>query len=177
MLPGDDASLTLFKPSSRTVPFVLAGLMSEDHQRLFVAPEHEGGVLLQKPFYADFIGSGAIIDERVDAGYQAMYPIGKIHLSVATTPEEWRKARQKRIAYSCRLAEIARLRDSHRRAIGIIQQMCAWVGEDNAQLIPPDLIARLVGVHPKTISMAWLQRTEHCQFKFLEPDRSIDKPK
>ncbi len=147
MLPGDDASLTLLEPSSRTVPFVLEGVRSEDHQQLFVSPGHEGSVLLQKPFYADFMGSGAIIDDRVDAGYQAMYPIGKIHLSVATTLEERSKARQQRIAYSRRLAEIARFYDSRRRVL------------------------------PKTMRMAWLQRTEHCQFKFLSSDRRFDELK
>ncbi len=175
MLLGDSASLTLLQPSCSKTQAMLSGVAQDDQPRLFVSPEHQGGVLLQKPFYVDFVGPGALLDGRIDAGYKAMYSIGTVHLSVAMTLEERSKARQQRLAYSCRLAEIARFYDARRRAIAIVQQMCEWVGEDNAQLMSPDLMGRLVGVFPKTIRAAWLQRAEHCQCQFLASDRRLDE--
>ncbi|XGV99112.1 MAG: hypothetical protein ACAF41_09260 [Leptolyngbya sp. BL-A-14] len=158
------APLAVLKSKTSFARSPLPVSMLQQGQLLFVAPEYQGGLILQKPFYTDFVGPGAAIGASFDSSCTAIHPLGIVNFRVPTTLRERQQAYQKRIHYSDRLAEIASTYQASRRAALIVAQLCEWVGVEEAQKIPLELVAQMAGVSTKLIRTVWDQRAEHCQF-------------
>lgn len=123
-------------------------------QFLSLTPNSQGGLILQKPFYADFVGPGAAIGSSFDVNCTLVYAIGAVEFGVPTTLTERQQAFNRRMAYSQRLQAITVQEAPLYRSIVILNQLCKWVGAEEARNIPDDLVARLAGVLPKTIKVA-----------------------
>ena len=50
-----------------------------------------------------------------------------------------------------------------RRAVAIVQLLCERFGLQEVQSIPNDVLAKLVGVLPGTIAIAWQQQTSNVK--------------
>lgn len=126
-------------------------------QLLVLKSNSRGGLIIQKPFYADFVGSGAAVGGSFDIQCTSVYVIGEVEFDVPASYEERQQAFQTRIAYIQKLEEILSVSSSIHRACLMIRQLSLWLGVSHVRRIPLELIAQLGGVLPKSVSVAWRQ--------------------
>lgn len=138
----------------KTAPAEVPLSFFKSGQFLCLTPNCQGGLILQRPFYADFVGAGAAVGSSFDVNCTSVYAIGKVEFCVPATFSERQKAFQQRMAYSRRLQEIVAEEAPLHRSILILNQLCEWVGDEEAKKIPDQLIARLAGVLTKTLKVA-----------------------
>jgi hypothetical protein len=124
-------------------------------QLLVLKPNCRGGLIIQKAFYADFVGPGAAVGGSFDIQCTSVYVIGEVEFDVPATYEQRQQAFQTRIAYIQKLEEILSVSSSIHRAGLMIRQLSLWLGVSHVRRIPLELIAQLGGVLPKTASVAW----------------------
>lgn len=159
---GDKALIN--KADSRPIQLLKSG------QLLAIAADCQGGLILQKPFYAEFVGPGAAVGGTFDIQSTSAYVLGKVQFLELTTYAERQQAFQKRIAYIKKFQETILPEQSPlRRACLIMNQLYQWFGVDETKRIPNELMAQLVGVLPGTIAIAQQQsaqnstiQREHC---------------
>jgi hypothetical protein len=126
-------------------------------QMLALKRECQGGLIIQKLFYADFVGPGAVVGGCFDIQCTSVYAIGKVEFDAPATYAERQQAFQKRIAYVEQLKEILLVPSSIERACAIIRQLSLWLGANQVRRIPCELIAQLGGLLPETVALAWQQ--------------------
>lgn len=130
------------------------------------------GVILQKPYFADFIGPGAVVGGAFDLQCTSVYLLGSVEFMVPETPAARRTAFQQRISYVDYLQEISQLPSPIRRSHAIISWLSQQFGQDEVSKIPHQLLAALVGVLPESINTAWIKfdqisPAEHPQYQNL----------
>lgn len=155
MHPTNDQSCqkTTQTPAVRTSSRVPIDLLKSG-QLLVLKPDCQGGLIIQKPFYADFVGPGSAVGSTFDVTCTSVYVIGQVEFYAPTQYAERQQAFHKRMAYSQTLTEIL-LEDSPlHRAFRLINQLSQWLGADKARTIPPELIAHLGGLLPTTAAIA-----------------------
>lgn len=123
-------------------------------QFLSLTSDCQGGIILQKRFYADFAGPGAAVGSSFDVDCTSVYVIGTVKFCASSIYSERQQAFEKRMAYSMRLQEIAGLEVPSQRAFWILDQLYHWVGSQETQKIPDELVAMLAGLLPKTVELA-----------------------
>ncbi|MBL1176044.1 hypothetical protein [Pantanalinema sp. GBBB05] len=158
----------LHRHSSFSQGLLPVSLLQSGHC-LSLSATSQGGLIIQKPFYADFAGAGAAVGCTFDGDCVAIYALGTVKFEIPTTFAERQAAFQQRIAYSDRISNIAIVRCHDHRAMLIVNQLCAWAGLDQAHKIPAEWIARLVGVSPRRIRAAWQQHWLDCQIFSPQP--------
>jgi hypothetical protein len=124
-------------------------------QLLVLKSNCRGGLIIQKPFHADFVGPGAAVGGSFDIQCTSVYIVGEVEFDVPASYEERQQAFQTRIAYIQKLEEILSVSSSIHRACLMIQQLSLWLGVSHVRKIPLELIAQLGGVLPKSVSVAW----------------------
>jgi hypothetical protein len=150
-------------PASRIQPtrysqgFLPLSLLKEG-KLLYVTPRSQGGLIVQKEFYADFVGPGAVIGGSFDEHSTSVYVIGQVEVQILESGKAREQAFQRRMAYSAELSKIVGTISSLHRAYRMLEQLSAWIGSDEARKIPVELIARLAGVFPRTIVQVLQQR-------------------
>jgi hypothetical protein len=129
---------------------------------LAIATDCQGGLILQKPFYAEFVGPGAAVGGVFDIQCTSAYVLGNVQFLELTTYAERQQAFQKRIALIEKFQEAVLVEASPlHRACLIVNQLYQWFGVDETKRIPNELLAQLVGVLPGTIAIAWQQYTQN----------------
>lgn len=129
----------------------------ESGQLLLLSTQQKAGLILQQPHFADFVGMGGAVGGNFDVKSVMVYPIGKVEFVVPDTYEQKRQAFQRRIAYMNSLHKITAVDAPLQRAFLIVRQLSLWVGQPEAQTIPLELVAQLVGVLPESVAIAWQQ--------------------
>lgn len=145
-------------------------------QFLCLSPECQGGIIIHKSFYADFVGPGAVVGSSFDVNCTSVYVIGSVKFWVPTTYAERQQAFQKRMAYSQQLQELVGQGAPLQRCALILNQLSQWVGAKEANDIPDELVARLAGVFTKTVKMTrktYLKTPAQTQPSPSEGDRVI----
>ncbi len=173
MHPSNDSfQKTVQIPS--TVPCASVPLdLLKTGQLLIVRPNCQGGLIIQKRFYADFVGPGAAVGGSFDVSCTSVYAIGNVEFYAPTTYEERQQAFQKRIAYAQTLGEVLQELAPLRRAFLIINQLSQWVGADKTKRIPPELIAHLGGLLPRTVAVALRQYSTGNNRQVSEGQRTL----
>lgn len=146
------ALVKLLNSQVKSVPAELPLSFFKSGQFLCLSPDCKGGLILQKQFYADFVGPGAVVGSNFDVNCISVYVVGTVEFLVPTTYSERQQAYQKRLAYTQQLQEIAGKEAPLQRGFSILHQLCEWVGAKHTQQIPDELVARLAGVLTKTIT-------------------------
>ncbi len=137
---------------------------------LAISPHCRGGIIIKKGHYSDFIGPGAAVVNRHDLQGNKVVPVGRIKFVPLKTPEERQTALSQRVAYLRTLEEIARSPVALRRSCQIVDYLCNWLGESDAQSIADELVASLVGVIPLAIQLAW--RTHEAAESATDPSNA-----
>lgn len=135
-------------PGSLPLSFFKSG------QFLSLTPGCQGGIILQKPFYADFVGPGAAVGSSFDTNCTSVYVIGPVKFCASIIYSERQQAFQKRMAYTQQLQEILQVDAPLERASLILHQLSQWVGAEEAKKIPDELVAQLSGLLPRTVVFA-----------------------
>lgn len=151
------SAVPVHHPSAAATPSpqaaaLLAQLQSGNIFQL--APECQGGLIIEKQFYSDFAGPGAAIGGQFDAACVAIYPVGAIQVRSLTSRQERFQALQIRIAYAERLGKIASLQVPLRRGGLIVEQLSKWLPHQSVEAIADELIAQLVGILPTTVRLS-----------------------
>lgn len=153
-ITGDQALIN--KADSRPIQLLKSG------QLLAIAADCQGGLILQKPFYAEFVGPGAAVGGSFDIQSTSAYVLGNVQFLELTTFTERQQAFQKRIVCIENFQETILPEQSPlRRAFLVVDQLHQWFGIDEVKRIPNELMAQLVGVLPGTIATVWQQYTQN----------------
>lgn len=129
-------------------------------QLLAINADCQGGLILQKPFYAEFVGPGAAVGGSFDIQSTSAYVLGNVQFLELTTYAERQQAFQKRIAYIKKFQNLLLEQTPLRRACLIVDQLNQWFGVDETKKISHESMAQLAGVLPGTVAIAWQQYTQ-----------------
>lgn len=112
------------------------------------------GLILCKPFHADFVGPGATIGGALDLDCQQVIAVGNVAVQLPTFSDDNQKAYRIRHAWHRFLNEFAAISSHRKRAKKILNQFEMYFGKDITDRIPDKALAKLVGVLPQTIQAA-----------------------
>ncbi len=124
-------------------------------QLLALSNHQPAGLILQKPFHAEFVGPGAAIGGMFDVQCVTIHTLGNAEFIVPETQEDRKQA------FERRLEDIAIIQDlcnevPLNRAIAILDLFRSKQFDlDEIRSIPGEALGKLVGVLPGTIEMAW----------------------
>lgn len=152
--PHHTALVKFLNSQVNSTPAELPLSFFKSGQFLCLTPDCRGGLILQKPFYADFVGPGAAVGSSLDVNCTSVYAIGAVKFYVPASYSERQQAFQQRMAYCQQIQEIVAEEAPLHRSRLILQQLSQWVGAEEGKKIPDELVARLVGVLTKTIKVA-----------------------
>lgn len=120
-------------------------------QTLKVDTRYHNGLILCKPFHADFAGPGATIGGAFDLDCQQVIAIGHLSVQLPLSHDESQKAYRIRRAWIRMLNEFTKIQSPRKRAKKILTQFEVYFGKAATDQIPDRALAKLVGVLPQTI--------------------------
>lgn len=129
-------------------------------QLLALAADSQGWLLIQKPYFAEFVGPGAAVGGSFDVRCTNVYVIGQVRFQAPVPQAERQQAYQQRIHYIEKLQEIASEPSPLSRARSMVQQLYEWCSVEEVNQIPSELIALLIGVLPGTVTIARQERLQ-----------------
>jgi hypothetical protein len=138
-------------------------------QLLCVTDSPTSGIILQKPFFAEFVGPGAAIGGLFDLECVTIYTLGTTEFTAPVTLEERQTAFRRRINDIGILQNLCQSDVPLQRAIDLLDLLCGRFGVEEIRNIPNDVLAKAVGVLPHTIGMAWQK-----QFNLQSPSDVAD---
>lgn len=140
--------------TSKDNPAIVPVSLLQSGQLLALKRECKGGLILQRRFYADFVGPGAAVGGSFDIDCTLIYVIGTVEFYVPSTFAERRAAFGQRMAYIEILKELVLEPSRLNRACMILDQLCQWVRTDAAIAVPDELVAQLVALRSQTVAIA-----------------------
>ena len=149
-----DNSLVM-KPNNRPVEQLKSG------QLLALAEHPSSGLILQKPYYAEFISPGAALGGMFDIQCVSIHTLGNAEFTVPETLEDRKQAFQKRIADIEAMQQLCQADSPLQCACAVLEMLCGRFMIEEIQTIPNDILAKLVGVLPSTIALAWQRQFEY----------------
>lgn len=115
------------------------------------------GIIIFKPYHAEFAGPGAIVGGDYDRDCQGFIPIGNLSLLAPNSQEEIIDALKIRRQWVVFMMEkITQLKSPIKRAQKIIEQFEEYFTEALVAPIPDEALAMLVGLLPQTVAMVRL---------------------
>ncbi len=124
-------------------------------QLLSLTLNPKSGIILQKPYFAEYIGPGAAIGGMFDLQCVTIYTLGEVEFTVPATLEERQQAFQRRMIDIETMQDLCQSDVPLARSIGFLDMLCDRFGKEQIHSIPNDVLAKVVGVLPGTIVMAW----------------------
>ncbi|NCJ07006.1 hypothetical protein GS597_10895 [Synechococcales cyanobacterium C] len=127
--------------------------------QLLALSQHEpGGLILQKPYHAEFVNAGSAVGGMFDTQCVTLYTLGAVEFTVPESTPERQVAFQQRMDDIDAMQQLCQDDSPLRRAVAIVQLLCERFGVTEVQSIPNDVLAKLVGVLPGTVAIAWQQQ-------------------
>ncbi|HEY9826616.1 MAG TPA: hypothetical protein V6D19_14320 [Stenomitos sp.] len=124
-------------------------------QLLCVTADASHGIILQKPFFAEFVGPGAAVGGLFDLECVSIHTLGSTEFLVPASLSERQAAFRRRIDDIEMMQNLCQSEAPLRRAIDLLELLCNRFGLEEVRKIPDDVLSKMVGVLPGTISMAW----------------------
>jgi len=122
------------------------------HRLLAVGETKRGGLILCKPYYAEFAGPGAAIACPNTPAYSSIIAIGDPELVEVTNPNDRQRAYSRRIQWVRWLQKIVFHPDPVQRAEKLFLGFEEFFGGEVVSQISDEVLALLAGVLPQTIS-------------------------
>ncbi|MFB2834632.1 hypothetical protein [Floridanema evergladense] len=122
-----------------------------------------GGIILCKRHHAEFAGYGAAVGGSCDIDCNRVIPVGDVSLIYPESYQERQKAfttRQRWFQFTQKAMESS---VPLKRAYMILIMLEKYFGTESTNSIPDDIISQLIGVLPKTVSMARQYKANHSQ--------------
>lgn len=124
-------------------------------QNLVLSPEGSGWLILQRQFYAEAVGPGAAVGGTFDAQCLSVYVCGDVKLVSLGIDAERRAAYEKRMEYIQSMQAILLEFDPVQRGTRLLEQLIDWVGLQQTQQIPHELLCQMGGLLPHNVNLAW----------------------
>jgi hypothetical protein len=138
--------------SAQTIELLKSG------QLLSLSDGSNCGVILQKTYFAEFVGPGSAIGGMFDIGCVKIFTLGKVDFSTPITPGDRQQAFQKRIAEIEMMQNLCQSEIPLQRSVDLLEMLCDRFSVEEIRMLPNDVLAKIVGVLPNTIAMAWKQK-------------------
>ncbi|NET10905.1 MAG: hypothetical protein F6K16_40715, partial [Symploca sp. SIO2B6] len=97
---------------------------------LTVDCQHRNGLILCKPFHAEFAGPGATVGGIFDLDCQQVLAVGRGLVQLSTSHEENQKAYRIRCLWTRLMRELTQIDSPHQRAKKVLTQFEAYFGKD-----------------------------------------------
>lgn len=118
---------------------------------LVVNPRRKNGLILFKPYHAEFAGPGAVVGSEFDVDVHGLISVGKLSLLIPQNTDEIIKAYLIRRQWVRLTKQITDNPVAIQRAQVILNQFDNWFDEKTTTQLPDEAFALLVGVLPQTI--------------------------
>jgi hypothetical protein len=122
-----------------------------EQKLLVVNPRRKNGLILYKPYYAEFAGPGAVVGSQFDRDVVQVLPVGNLSLIEPQNSKERINAYLIRRQWVRLTKQITDNPVPVQRAQVIINQFENWFDAQTAAQLPDEAFALLVGVLPQTI--------------------------
>lgn len=142
---------TVNENSNRKAPVELL----KSGQLLSIGGSEGAGLIIQKPFFAEFVSHGAAIGGLFDLQCVTVYTLGDVQITVPSEKDDRKCAFQRRIEDIESMQDLCQSDSSLERGISVLNLLCERFDRQQVQTIPNDVLAKLVGVLPGTIGEAW----------------------
>lgn len=123
-------------------------------QSLVVNPRRRNGVILVKPYHAEFAGPGAFVGGDLDQNIVSCYAVGNLSWLTPAPSGEQIKAYLIRRQWTVLLKQIVDNPIPTERAQVILNQLENWFDAKTVAALPDQAIAVLVGVMASTVHNA-----------------------
>ena len=120
-------------------------------QLLVINPRRKNGLILYKPYHAEFAGPGAAIGANFDHDVIHVFPVGTLSLIEPRTTQERINSYLIRRQWVKLAKQITDNTVAQQRAQVILNQFEHWFDLETANLLPDETFALLVGVLPQTM--------------------------
>ena len=124
-------------------------------QLLSIGGSEGSGLIIQKPFFAEFVSHGAAIGGLFDLQCVTVYTLGDVQITVPEDKVGRQQAFQRRIEDIESMQDLCQSDSPLERGVSILNVLCQKFDWQQVQSIPNDVLAKLVGVLPSTINEAW----------------------
>ncbi|HAC62896.1 MAG TPA: hypothetical protein DCF68_05010 [Cyanothece sp. UBA12306] len=121
-------------------------------QLLIINPRRKNGLILYKPYHAEFAGPGAAIGSEFDQNVVNVLPVGKPSLLVPKTSQEKINGYLIRRQWIKLAKQISEHSQAQERAQTILNQFEHWFDAKMTKELPDQAFSLLVGVLPETIN-------------------------
>ncbi len=118
-----------------------------------VHSRRRNGLILFKPFHAEFAGPGAAVGSHYDRDCQGVIPVGNLSLLTPDSHAERQKAYLIRRQWIRLTKQITENKLPQMRVQMILNQFESYFDSDTVAQIPDEAFALLVGVLPQTVKM------------------------
>ena len=153
-LLGKDA-LSASRPFNGTPSIHLEAMTQlKSGELLMVDRRRRNGLILYKPFHAEFAGPGAAVGGSVDQDCYEILPVGDFSM---TTPQSYQERQNAYLIRRQWIKLTQKVTDepvSLRRAQMILEQFANYFDRSTIDQIPDEAFAQLVGVLPHTVRLA-----------------------
>ncbi len=123
-----------------------------------ISEQKKSGIILQKKYYAEFLGPGAAIGTPLEEKYANVILIGSPTLVPIETRTDRQRAYSRRIQWMRWLEKIASSGTPTQRAEKLLSSFEAFFGADLVAQLPGEVLALLIGVFPETMqAVQWEQ--------------------
>ncbi|MEM8780943.1 MAG: hypothetical protein AAGF26_19195 [Cyanobacteria bacterium P01_G01_bin.49] len=127
-------------------------------QLLIINPRRKNGLILFKPYHAEFAGPGAVIGSECDRDVVDVLPVGKLSLTIPKTSQERVNGYLIRRQWIKLAKQITDNSVPQQRAQVILNQFEHWFDVETARQLPDEAFALLVGVLPQTMKKVRSER-------------------
>ena len=127
---------------------------------LAVSQQKKSGLILCKPYHAEFAGPGAAVNSLEEQPYLGVIAVGAPDLVQVKTYQDRQNAYSRRIQWIRWLQKIAEHQDPLQRAEKLLTNFEEFFGRDIVAQLPDVILSLLIGVFPQTISIA---RSQHLK--------------
>ncbi|AFY79262.1 MAG: hypothetical protein IGR93_07470 [Hydrococcus sp. C42_A2020_068] len=137
-------------PNKETqIPDILAQLREKKFS--IVNPRRKNGLILYKPYHAEFVGPGAVVGSEIDTDVVKVISVGNLSLVTPQTAKEKINAYLIRRQWVRLTKQITDNPTALQRAQVILNQFENWFDPQTTAQLPDEAFALLVGVLPQTI--------------------------
>ncbi|ACK65331.1 conserved hypothetical protein [Rippkaea orientalis PCC 8801] len=123
-----------------------------EKQLLIINPKRKNGLILYKPYHAEFAGPGAAIGAKFDEDVLHVLPVGILSLLIPTTSQERINGYKLRRQWVKLAQQISTHSTPQKRAQTILNQFEHWFDAETTHQLPDEAFSLLVGVLPQTIN-------------------------
>ncbi|MGI0494592.1 hypothetical protein ACN4EG_22635 [Alkalinema pantanalense CENA528] len=120
-------------------------------QLLMVNSRKRNGLILYKPFHAEFAGPGAAIGGEFDRNCERVVCVGELSVIEPSSSDDRQKAYLIRRQWIRLIQQITDTPDAHQRVRMLLQQFENYFSSETIKQVPDEAFAQLVGVLPHTV--------------------------